>query len=152
MKLVQKDIIFNYKTYELLVSMIDLSRVNMDRFRDANIIEKCSKMVSNMAGFDTGRQTGKSTAIARYLRENDNVVVVSPSTILKKIMNDKLHTPNKFNLSVHDFNRHSAIFKGLYGEFDLIFDECSLKDIQYCLKFLVTHTHIEIKSIVKVGL
>lgn len=150
MKLVQKEFIYNYKTYELLVSMIHLSRVNMDRFR-GDFIMKCSQIMSNMASFDTGRQTGKSTAIARYLRENDNVIVVSRNAVLKKIMDEKLRAPNKFNLSIYDFNRHS-IFKGLHGEFDLIFDECSIEEIHHCLKFLLTHTRIEINSIVKVGL
>ena len=150
MNLVQRDIVYNYMTFELLESMIELSRINIDRFHhtDAN---RVGQLKFSMTSFDTGRQTGKSTAIARYLKENDNVIVISPSKVLTKIMVERLQSVNKFNLCVADFN-NSDIFRGLRGEFDLIFDECSLEDITFCLSSLGKHSGIKIRSIVKVGL
>lgn len=147
MNLVQRDIVYNYMSFELLESMIKLSRINIDRFQS---IGGVSQLRSSMTSFDTGRQTGKSTAISRYTKENDNVIVVSPSKVLKKIMAERLQSVNKFNLSVADFN-NSNIFRGLQGEFDLIFDECDLEDIHFCLECLGKYSGIEIRSIVKIG-
>lgn len=149
MNLVQRDIVYNYMTFELLESMIKLSRINIDRFQSIDI-DRVSQLRFSMTSFDTGRQTGKSTAISRYTKENDNVIVVSPSKVLKKIMTERLQSVNEFNLSVSDFN-NSDIFRGLRGEFDLIFDECSLEDILFCLSKLGIHSGIKIRSIVKVG-
>lgn len=155
MNLVQRDIVYNYMTFELLESMIELSRINVDRFQSIGIdIDRISQLRFSMTSFDTGRQTGKSTAISRYAKENDNVIVVSPSKVLKKIMSERLQSVNKFNLCIGDFNNshNSNIFRGLRGEFDLIFDECDLADILFCLSSLGIHASIKIRSIVKVGL
>lgn len=149
MNLVQRDIVYNYMTFELLESMIELSRINIDRFQ--SIGNRFSQLTSSMTSFDTGRQTGKSTAISRYTKENDNVIVVSPSKVLAKIMAGQLQSVNKLNLCVTEFN-NSPTLRGLRGEFDLIFDECSLEDIHFCLECLGKHTGIKIRSIVKVGL
>ena len=140
-------------TFELLESMIELSKINIDRFQRISM-DRVSQLRFSMTSFDTGRQTGKSTAISRYTKENDNVIVVSPSKVLTKIMTERLQSVNKFNLSVADFNNshNSNIFRGLCGEFDLIFDECSLDDILFCLSSLGIHSGIKIRSIVKVGL
>ena len=152
MNLVQRDVVYNYMTFELLESMINLSRINIDRFQSIGMdIDRVSQLRFSMTSFDTGRQTGKSTAISRYAKENDNVIIVSPSKVLKKIMAERLQSVNEFNLRVADFNT-SNIFRGLRGEFDLIFDECSLDDILFCLSRLDIHSGIKIKSIVKVGL
>ena len=153
MNLVQRDIVYNYMTFELLESMIELSRINIDRFHHTDVY-RFSQLTSSMTSFDTGRQTGKSTAISRYAKENDNVIVVSPSKVLTKIMAERLQSANKFNLCVANFNNSNAssIFRGLRGEFDLIFDECSLEDIHFCLERLGKYSGIKIRSIVKVGL
>ena len=150
MNLVQRDIVYNYMTFELLESMINLSRINIDRFQSIGV-DRVSQLCFGMTSFDTGRQTGKSTAISRYTKENDNVIVVSPSKVLTKIMTERVQSVNKFNLSVADFNT-TNIFRGLQGEFDLIFDECNLEDILFCLSSLGKHPSIKIRSIVKVGL
>ena len=89
MNLVQRDIVYNYMTFELLESMINLSRINIDRFQSIGI-DRVNRLRSSMTSFDTGRQTGKSTAIGRYTKENDNVIVVSPSKALTKIMAERI--------------------------------------------------------------
>lgn len=152
MNLVQRDIVYKYMTFELLESMINLSRINIDRFQSIGL-DRINQLRSSMTSFDTGRQSGKSTAISRYTKENENVIVVSPSKVLKKIMTERLQSVNEFNLCVADFNNsnNSNIFRGLQGEFDLIFDECSLEDIHFCLSKLDIHSGIKIRSIVKVG-
>lgn len=113
MNLVQQDIVYNYMSFELLESMINLSRINIDRFQRISM-DRVSQLRFSMTSFDTGRQTGKSTAISRYAKENDNVIVVSPSKTLKKIMVERLQSVNKFNLCVADFN-NSNIFRGVQG-------------------------------------
>ena len=150
MNLVQRDIVYNYMTFELLESMIELSMINIDRFQSIGI-DRVNRLRSSMTSFDTGRQTGKSTAIARYANENENVIVVSTTKEPKKIMAERMQSVSNLNLCVADFNT-SNIFRGLRGEFDLIFDECSLEDIFFCLKSLGIHAGIKIRSIVKVGL
>lgn len=152
MNLVQRDIVYTYTTLELLESMINLSRINIDRFQGISV-DRVVQLRSSMTGFNTGRQTGKSTAIGRYAKENDNVIVVSPSKTLTRFMAERLRSANKFNLCVEDFDipNISNIFRGIRGEFDLIFDECSLENILFCLNSLSIHTGIKIRSIVKVG-
>lgn len=147
MNLVQQ-IIYKYKTFELLESMIELSRVNTVRLQGIRDIQ----LTYGMTGFDTGRQTGKSTAIARYLKEN-NAIVVSPTQAHKTYMTGLLQYVDNFNLCVGDFD-DSCIFRGLHGEFefDLIFDECNLADIHLCVNRLREYAGIKIRSIVKVGL
>lgn len=149
MNLVQQDIVYNYKTFELLESMIELSRINIDRFQRMGVGE-ANRLFYGMTSFNTGRQTGKSTAIARYLKEN-NAIVVSPTRVLQKCMTQLLQSDNCFNLCVGDF-RNPCIFRGVRGEFDLIFDECNPEDIHLCLNRLSEYTGIKIKSIVRVGL
>ena len=130
MNLVQQDIVYKYMTFELLESMIKLSRINIDRFQRISM-DRISQLRSSMTSFNTGRQTGKSTAIARYAKEND-VIVVSPTKALTKSMAEQLQSVSNFNLCVTDF-KNSHILKGIQGEFDLIFDECYLEDINICL-------------------
>lgn len=149
MNLVQQEVVYKYKTFELLESMIELSRVNIDRLQRMGV-DRVSQLRSGMTSFDTGRQTGKSTAIARYFRENDDVIIVSRTRAQQKTMAGGLQSFSIFNLCVGDFNdRHK--FKGIRGEFDLIFDECNLEDILHCLWCLGEYPSIKIQSIVKVG-
>lgn len=159
MNLVQQDIVYKYMTSELLESMINLSMINIDRFQSISG-DRVGQLRSSMTSFDTGRQTGKSTAIAHYAKENENVIVVSTSSAAKKIMAEQLQSVSNFNLCVKDFDISntsnisdtSNIFRGLRGEFDLIFDECNLEDIRICLWYLGKYSGIKIRSIVKVGL
>lgn len=151
MNLVQRDIVYNYMTFELLEAMINLSRINIDRFAQlAN--DQLSRLMFSMTSFDTGRQTGKTTAISRYIKENDNAIVVSPNKHLKKDMSFRLKSNKGVNnLTLSDFKSDSNTFRGLRGEFDLIFDECELKDIVNCLDQLSIHSGVKVRSIVKVG-
>lgn len=149
MNLVQQDTVYNYKTYELLESMIELSRINIDRFQGMDRVGEVNQLRFGMTGFDTGRQTGKSTAIARYAKEND-CIVVSPTKMLQKIMTERLQSVNNFNLCVGDFC-NTRIFRGVRREFDLIFNECSIKDIFFCIDRLGIRPNIKVRSIVKVG-
>lgn len=149
MNLVRRVIVYKYKTFELLESMIELSRINIDRYQSTEM-DRVSQLSAGMTSFSTGRQTGKSTAIARYLKENDDAIVVSPTRELQKTMAKQLQSVSKFNLCVESFN-DSRKFRGLRGEFDLIFDECNLDAILHCLRCLDEYSSINIRSIVKVG-
>lgn len=152
MKLVQRDIVYNYMTFELLEAMINLSRINIERFAQLGSPDQLSRLMFSMTSFDTGRQTGKSTAISKYIKENDNAIVVSPTQQLKNDMSFRLKSAKcNNNLTLSDFNSDSNTFRGLRGEFDLIFDECELKDIGYCLDRLSIHSGVKVRSIVKVG-
>lgn len=151
-ELVQRDIVYNYMTFELLEAMINLSRINIDRFAQLGSPDQLSRLMFSMTSFDTGRQTGKTTAISKYIKENDNAIVVSPTQQLKKDMSFSLKSAKGINnLTLSDFKSDSNIFRGLRGEFDLIFDECELRDINNCLYHLSIHSGVKVRSIVKVG-
>lgn len=152
MNLVQRDTVYNYMTFELLEAMINLSRINIDRFAQLGANDQLSRLMFSMTSFDTGRQTGKSTAISKYIKENDNAIVVSPNKHLKKDMSFRLKSAKGINnLTLSDFKSDSNTFRGLRGELDLIFDECELRDINNCLYHLNLHSGVKVRSIVKVG-
>lgn len=152
MNLVQSDIVYNYMTFELLEAMINLSRINIDRFEQLGSPDQLSRLMFSMTSFDTGRQTGKSTAISKYIKENDNAIVISPNKYLKKDISFRLKSAKGINnLTLSDFRGDSNTFRGLRGEFDLIFDECELRDIVNCLDHLSRHSGVKVRSIVKVG-
>lgn len=150
MNLVQRDIVYNYMTFELLVSMVELSRINADRFKN---IEHLNYPMRSMTSFDTGRQTGKSTAISRYIKENPNSIVILHNNNAKLDMKKRLSNIKDYRvLTLSDFSQDSNTFRGLRGEFDLIFDECSYDVVTKCINSLVKFSSIKIKSVVKVGL
>lgn len=141
--------------YNLLTQMMELSKANVSIDTHLGVF---SLLYNTMCSFNTGRQTGKTTAALRYTNENaeNTILVVHNRETLKNITRPRGY-PIRNIFPASDFinKKLPDNLRGFkYDELSIIFDECNSNQIHDTLDTLISYNILTLENtsgIVKIG-
>lgn len=119
-----------FKTYELLCDMLELSNFMFNRHEE---IIKHGNIYEYIPKFAFGRQTGKTDAVIRYIRERKekNIIVFTHNTSMLQYYMRKLDGCANGNTYLSSASSNHNKYKGIdLSGYTIIFDELATNQVQ----------------------
>ena len=150
--LLNMQVTYKYNYDELIQQLIEVSRENIKRRRDRSVATTMNAMCS----ISMGRQTGKTTGIIEYAKRNPNGCIVITHNSSDVQYKEELKDTNAVYMPIMSILTNPGSVRGLRGEYDFIFDECTTDNIQRVICNLrdfglIGENTITVRSILKVG-
>jgi hypothetical protein len=150
--LLNRQVIYKYNYDELIPQLIEVSRENIKRRRDRSVATTMNAMCS----ISMGRQTGKTTGIIDYAKRNPNGCIVITHNFPESQYKEALEGTHTVFVSLGSITANVGGLRGIRGEYDFIFDECTTDEVYKVIcnlsdARLISENMMIVRSILKVG-
>lgn len=148
-----RQVTYKYNYDILIPQLIEVSRENIKRRRHCDIETTTNAMCS----ISMGRQTGKTSGIIDYARRHPNTcIVITHCPACVEHYNAALRDRNALIISSRQIIANPDVVRGIRGEYDFIFDECTTDEVHKAIcnlhvAGLIGENMMVVRSILKVG-